>query len=76
MTSQFFIILGDRIESKKFILNFKESLRRRNVEWNYFYEFPTELAEEEAAKQSKGKKSITPKTSKRKRRAIKITLAN
>ena len=50
MTSQFFIILGDRIESKNLFLNFKESLRRRNVDWNYFYEFPTELAEEEAAK--------------------------
>ena len=66
--------LASRISHQGLItLLIKELLKKRNVDWNYFLfwnEFPTELAKEEAAKQSKGKKSITPKTSKRKRRAI------
>ncbi len=51
----------------------KELLKKKGVEWNHFlfwYEFPTELVNEEAVKQGKGKNTITPKTSKRKRRAI------
>jgi len=51
----------------------KELLRRRGIEWNTFLfwnEFQTEVAQEEAAKPLKGKKGITPKSSKRKRRAI------
>jgi len=51
----------------------KELLRKRSIEWNNFLfwnEFQTEVAQEEAAKQQKGKKGITPKSSKRKRRAI------
>ena len=51
----------------------KELLKKRSVDWNHFLfwnEFPTELANEEAVKQGKGKKISTPKTSKRKRRAI------
>ena len=66
--------LASRLSHQGLItLLIKESLKRRNVDWNFFLfwnEYPTELAIEEAAKQSKDKKSTTPKTSKRKRRAI------
>ena len=51
----------------------KDLLKKKGVDWNHFLfwnEFPTELVNEEAIKQGKGKKTITPKTSKRKRRAI------
>ena len=51
----------------------KELLKKKGVDWNHFLfwnEFPTELVKEETGKQGRGKKTITPKTSKRKRRAI------
>jgi hypothetical protein len=51
----------------------KELLKKRGIDWNYFlfwHEFPTELANEEAVVQGKSEKSSTPKTNKRKRRAI------
>ena len=51
----------------------KELLRKRSIEWNTFLfwnEFQIEADQEEAAKPKKGKKGLTPKSSKRRRRAI------
>ena len=66
--------IASRISHQGLItLMIKELLKKRSVDWNHFLfwnEFPTELASEEAVKQGKGKKISTPKTSKRKRRAI------
>ena len=51
----------------------KELLMKRGIEWNAFLfwnEFETEVAQEEAAKPQKGKKGTTPRSSKRRRRAV------
>jgi hypothetical protein len=51
----------------------KESLKKKQVDWNYFLfwnEFQTDVQQDEKGKKSAAKKSITPKSSRRKRRAI------
>jgi hypothetical protein len=51
----------------------KESLKKKEVDWNYFLfwnEFPTDLQQDNKGKKPTTKKSLTPKSSRRKRRAI------
>jgi hypothetical protein len=51
----------------------KESLKKKQVDWNYFLfwnEFQTNFQQDEKGKKSAAKKSITPKSSRRKRKAI------
>jgi hypothetical protein len=51
----------------------KESLKRKEVDWNHFLfwnEFPTDLQQYNKGKKPAAKKSLTPKSSRRKRRAI------
>ena len=51
----------------------KESLKKKEVDWNYFLfwnEFPTDLQRDNKGKKPTTNKSLTPKSSRRKRRAI------
>jgi hypothetical protein len=51
----------------------KESLKKKQVDWNYFLfwnEFQTNFQQDEKGKKSIAKKSLTPKSSLRKRKAI------
>jgi hypothetical protein len=51
----------------------KESLKKKQVDWNYFLfwnEFQTNFQQDEKGKKSVANKSITPKSSQRKRKTI------